>query len=269
MSDQSTKNHHFVPRFLTKPWEDGKRNLRLYSFDSSSVAVESSETALTGADYPKELETFLTKYIEAPLGELRAQVQNGQDSTEDPKIYRAAILLTALQRARNRAVSEKKWLDELLKLLKTPTDAIDGLQAEQGHGLLCAQTPGGSRPLWFPSSGSFPLLDKTLAWKGKRFVPVAVPLDPQRALILYPVGADADLATRNGIRGVVVSSAPQLLGDASAGMDTATRVVVPPGLKESDADLATLLQQARKKNKAAIADHNQAVSPSSSRSDQD
>lgn len=106
------------------------------------------------------------------------------------------------------------------------------------------------------------LLDKSLSWKGKRFVPIAIPLDPQRALILYSLGLGADLSTRNGMREVVATHAPQLIEDASAGMDTATRVAVPPGLSGSEKDLAAQLQQARKKNKAAIAYHNVAVSPS-------
>lgn len=255
----TTKNHHFVPQFLTKPWEDAQKNLRLYSFETSDIQKEPAKTALsTEEDYPEEIESFLHKQLESPFNDLRTKVQRGEDVVNEPKFARAALLLIHLQRARNRAVAEKAWFHEVnLLLKKSPQELIEGLPSDQG--LLCVQTKAGSRPLWFPSSGSYYLLAKDLAWKGKRFVPLAIPLDPQRVLISYPLAADADLATRNGMREIISSKVPGLLEDGSVGMDTATRVVIPPGVKESDEEIAAMLQQARQKNKQGIVEHNQAV----------
>lgn len=264
MPEQVTKNNHFIPRFLTKPWEDTQRRLKLYSFETKVFQKEPSKTSFSATSaYPQELETFLNQYVERPINDLRRHLERGENVLDEPRFYRAATLLTSLQRARNKAVTEEKWLDELLSLLKRPEEFLDGLQTEHGHGLICVQTNESSRPLWFPSSGSFYLLDKSLSWLGQRFVPLAIPLDTQRVLILYRLGLNADRSTKEGLREVVAAYAPQLIEDASAGTDTAARVVIPPNLTESEEDLFMMLQRARKKNMAAIADHNQAMASSS------
>lgn len=266
MPNQVTMNNHFIPRCLTKPWEDHQRMLKLYSFETRSFEKKPSKTSFSATGvYPQELETFLNQYVESPINDLRRRLERGEDVLNEPRFHRAAVLLTILQRRRNKAATETKWLDELLLLLKKPKEFLDGLQTEQGYGLICAQSTEGSRPIWFPSSGSFYLLGKSLSWEGQRLhPPLAIPLDRQRALILYRLGLDVDQSTKNGIRAVVSTYAPQLIEDASAGTDTATRVIIPPTLAKSEEDLAVMLQHARKKNMAAIAEHNQAVSTSSS-----
>lgn len=263
MPTQTTANHHFVPRFLVKPWEDAKKNLKLYSFDSKELETEPGKTALSSDDYPKELETFLSKYVEAPMNELREQLQRGDDVLNQSRYQRAATLLLTLQRNRNRAVSEAKWLSEL----KKPDEFLESLGPDLGQAMVWVPVES-KRPLWFPSSGSFYLLGKDLSWNGKRFVPVvALPIDPHRVLIGHDVGPTANAATKSGIKDVIAKAAPALLENASAGMDTATRVAIPPAMQGSDADLAAMLLQARESNKRAIAEHNRAVSPNSSSSE--
>lgn len=264
MPTQTSTNQNFVPRFLTKPWEDAKKNLKLYSFDSKEFETEPGKTALASAeDYPKELETFLSKHVEAPINELREQLQRGDDVLNQARYHRAATLLVSLQRTRNRAVSEAKWLSEL----KKPDEFLESLGPDLGQSMVWVPVEA-KRPLWFPSSGSFYLLGKDLVWNGRRFVPVvALPIDQHRVLIGHDVGPTADAATKSGIKDVIAKAAPSLLEHASAGMDTATRVAVPPAMKGSDEDLAAMLQEARAKNKLAIAEHNRAVSPNSSSSE--
>lgn len=260
MAAQITKNNHYIPRSLSKPWEGTGRKLKLYNFDTNAFEASDAKTGFAGDEaFPKEIEAFLTDTIEKPLSDMLPLLQKGDDVLKQDRYYRAATLLVVLQRIRNRAPTDAAFLKSLIELSQQPKKALDGLGVEQGYGVSIVRARQGARPLFFPSTGNFVLLGDDLQLNGKPIAAWGIPLDLERALVFFNV-LNVDAATQDGIRKVVGDVSRALLERASVGTDTATKVVLPASLAASEEELATVLSEGRQANRRAIIDYNARVS---------
>lgn len=264
MPTQITKNNHYVPRFLTKPWERANRKLRLYNFETNAFESADSKTCFSAREvYPQEIEQFLNRVIESPMNDMLPLVQRGEDALRQERYYRAATLLVAIQRTRSKATTDEVFLQKLIELSRMPQQFLDGLGVEQGHGLSIVSAREGSRSLLFPSTGSFVLLGNDLQWNGQPIAGWGIPIDLKRALVSYDLGLESDSSTKEGIRYAVESVCPTLLEQWSVGTDTSTKVVIPPEFKDSEEELVALLSERRRANMQAILDHNARVAAAS------
>ena len=263
MATPIVKNNHYVPRFLTKPWEKTGRRLTLYSFETNSFEPADAATCFSAEDaFPKEIERFLHDVIEKPMTELLPLLQKGEAALQQERYRRAATLLVVVQRTRSRSTTEAAFLKTLIEISERPKKSLDELGVEQGIGVSIVHAREGARPLFFPSTGSFVLLGTELQWNGKPIPAWGIPLDLERALVSYNPALTADSSTQEGIRHAVESACPALLEQASVGTDTATKVVIPAATKDSEEEIVALLSEARRANRQGIIEHNGRVSAS-------
>jgi hypothetical protein len=262
MATQITKNNHYIPRSLTRPWEGSGRRLTLYNFDTNAFEPADSKTCFSPDEaYPKEIETFLHDVIEKPMHDMLQLLQKGEEVLQQERYHRAATLLVVLQRTRSRSTTDAAFLKVLIELAEKPKKALDGLGVEHGYGVSIVRARQGARPLFFPSTGNFVLLGNDLQLNGKPIAAWGIPLDPERALVFFNLKADA--SSTEEIRSAVEQACPALLEQASIGTDTSTKVVIPPALKDAEDTLVSLLGEARRANRQAIIDYNARVSAAS------
>jgi hypothetical protein len=103
-------NCHFVSRFLTTPWEYGKRQLSYFDFDDGKVRSVSSRTlfAETGAN-TREVEARLNRIVETPISSAMARLTDMRGESEELlewPLFRAISLLLMLQPLRSSGRSD-------------------------------------------------------------------------------------------------------------------------------------------------------------------
>jgi hypothetical protein len=79
MSTQTTHNNcHYVSRLLTTPWEGAQRFLRFYDFDTGRFELQWSRSLFAAEDINSpEVERWLGRMVETPLGAIRNQIAQG------------------------------------------------------------------------------------------------------------------------------------------------------------------------------------------------
>lgn len=262
MATQIPKNKHYIPPFLIKPWERDQRKLKLYDFEKSAFETASSKTVFPGEGYPQEIEKFLEDSVEKPINDLRPLLEKGEDVLAQGRYRRAATLLVALQRAWDRSATNAAFLRVLIELSQQPKAQLDALGTEPGQGISIVRVPRGARALFFPSTGLFPLLSDELQWNGWPIPAWGMSVAPEHAIVTHHLVRKSEPSARADIQRVVDQAAPALIEQASAGTDSAQKVVLPPDLKESDAAITAILIESRRANVQSIIEHNKRVAAS-------
>jgi hypothetical protein len=259
-------NDHYITRFLTDPWEFGQRRLHYFDFETGEFDDDSSKNvyAQDGLNSPT-VEAWLNKVIETPLSNARPRLQAGDPSAlDDPKFFRAAVLMLMLQGLRTGtavegAGSEAERLSTrtLAGLAAMSSADIEGLVAVIGqtYSLYLLFTPtraGKWTPLAMPSTGIFPVTFPDRGCLSGWATGVSLPIDPRCALVAAPAGDQSQLD---------LGVAAQTLAHRSLGPAACTRVVLHPALiasmpgdelrrellemRRSNDEALTLLQQTR------------------------
>ena len=190
---QVTKNCHYISRSLTRPWEAGQRRLHFYDFDSGTWNDESSRGLFAENSLnPQHVETWLDRTIEGPLSLCRKKLAGGaSDALEDWGFYRAATLMLWLQGMRVRSVADHDARRDLEHLATRSTEETDQLvlAIRSEYDLTLATTVRKGEmlaPLFFPSSGLFPLTYPDTGCLSGHTVALGLPLDMWSALIALP-----------------------------------------------------------------------------------
>jgi hypothetical protein len=87
-------NDHYIPRFLTKPWEFGQRQLFYYDFVLRGFDQDSSNRVFAREGINTEaVEDFLQRHVEGPASRFVDKLAHGQRADETDQTTRRAILL--------------------------------------------------------------------------------------------------------------------------------------------------------------------------------
>jgi len=244
-SGQVTKNCHYISKTLTRPWEADQRRLRFYDFDTGRFATgfAASLFAEDGLN-PQYVETWLDRTIEGPLSICRRKLAAGEtNALEEWPFYRAATLMLWLQGTRVKSIGDhdaRRSLEDLASRTIDETDQLVVAMSEE-YDLALATTVGKDgmlAPLFFPSSGIFPITYPDSGCVSGYTVALGLPLDMWSALVALPrdQGGNRD-----------VSRIPGSMSNLSVGVANARRVVVPPLLMEQqlEEDVARILRELR------------------------
>jgi hypothetical protein len=245
---QVTKNCHYISRMLTRPWEAAQRRLHFYDFDAGAWNHEPSR-GLFAEDglNPQHVETWLDRTIEGPLSVCRQRLASGDTGAlEEWGFYRAATLMLWLQGIRVKSVADHDARRSLEHLATRRTEEIDQLVVaiREEYDLALVTTVGNAgkfAPLFFPSTGIFPLTYPDTGCLSRNTVALGLPLDLWSALVSLP-------RDNAGVRDL--SRLPASLSNLSIGVSNAREVVTPPIVLEqhSQATMARLLVEQRQAN---------------------
>jgi hypothetical protein len=249
MTEQVTHNCHYVSRFLTTPWEEGQRLLRFYDFDEDAFHLRSSRTLLTGEDINSPtVETWLQRFIEDPIGNIRARLARGEVEQLENNwaCFRAAMLILWLQGVRMRTLDDHDARRHLDALAALSEPAINGLVTEmmRSYNLRLYQTlwNGSSfAPLCVPSSGMYRFTFPDTGCQSGHSIGVGIPIDLHCALVATPAENHGQLD---------LSRIPGSLANCSVGTSEARRVVIMPLLyqQQGEDSLRTILKELRATN---------------------
>lgn len=245
---QITKNCHYISRSLTRPWEAEQRRLHFFDFETGWWNDGASRTLFAGDGLNEQhVESWLDRIIEGPLSLCRKKLNAGEtNALEDWGFYRAATLMLWLQGMRIRSVSDddaRRSLDQLATRSIDETDQLVlAMRAEYDLALATTVAKDGMiAPLYFPSSGLFPVTYPDSGCISGHTVALALPLDMLHAIVALPCES---VGKRD------ISRIPASLSNLSVGIANASKVVVPPVLlqdREQD-DVARILRELRVEN---------------------
>jgi len=201
---------------------------------------------------PQHVETWLDKTIEGPLSVCRKKLAAGAtDSLEDWGFYRAATLMLWLQGMRVKSVSDQDTRRNLEHLAERSIEETDQLvvaiREEYDLALVTTVSKAGMlAPLFFPSSGLFPITYPDTGCLSGYAVALRLPLDLWSALLALP-------RDNSGVRDV--SRVPASISNLSVGISNASKVVVPPLLLEQQPKVEVVrnLRQMRDANDSLLA----------------
>ena len=236
-------NCHFVSRFLTKPWEFGRRQLWYYDFDLKQIEKKSSKTlfAQVGRN-TAEIEKRLNELIETPISNaITTLVPSGAiDNVEisEWRLFRALVLLLLLQWSRgSEKESHRSKLEQTLSWDETTLDQLV-LACQQTH--IVVGLRGHPRaPLCYPSHGFFALPIRQQS--GSYTALYAIPLTEYYAVARVPRDVNmADVFQTTTCQGGYLSN-------SSVGT-TASKVIIHPSVIDAHgaATAARMIEDARK-----------------------
>ena len=238
----TTKNCHYISRFLTKPWEQEDRRLWFYDFDAGDFGRSSSKRlfAADSINSPK-VEVWLGRVIETPLATVRPMLESVDPTAlNDWAFHRAAILMLWLQGSRSKSLQGKgnRSLEWIAAQSEEDLDTLAALFMEDYKFALVTtvQKDGRVAPLFFPSSGMFPVALRDSDCRSGYSMALAMPLAVTCALVAVPDGS-----------GVDTSLLPGSISNCSVGAATARKVLICPGLVR-DAQLKKELILMREQN---------------------
>ncbi|HJL18935.1 MAG TPA: hypothetical protein RMH99_24950 [Sandaracinaceae bacterium LLY-WYZ-13_1] len=222
--------------------------LHYYDFDTRSFGRTSSRSLLAEeAINSQEVENWLSRYLESPLGTVRPRLVVGDPAAlDDWRFYRACVLMLWLQGARSSSVGDEASRRELESLAGLSEQEMDQLTAafDSDYQLALAFTTinGGSfAPLFFPSTGLFSLMVPAPCSATTFTIALGLPVDLHCALIAVPHPVEA-------AEPLDLSFLSAQLSNWSIGAQEARRVVLPPellaGIREDE--LRDALEDARK-----------------------
>lgn len=226
---QVTINCHYITKSLTKPWEREGRRLRFYDF-STRRFCNGFAASLFAASHlnTQAVETWLDQTIEAPLNICRRQyLQAGRmDALEEWNFYRAASLMLWLQGIRVRAVADHDARRDLETLALRPMNEVDQLvmaiRAEFDLTLITTvKVADRWAPLFFPSSGTFPITYPDAGCVSGHAIALGLPLDWWCALVAIP---------KERPQGRDLSRLPSSIANLSIGVADATKVLLHSSL---------------------------------------
>jgi hypothetical protein len=253
-------NDHYITRFLTDPWEFGERRLHYFDFETGEFDDDPSKNLYARDDLNSSaVEKWLNKVIETPLSNARPRLQAADPSAlDDPRFFRAAVLMLMLQGLRTGTAVEEAGSDSerlstrtLEGLAAMSLHEIDQLVAAigQSHSLYLVFSPtrdGKWTPLSVPSTGIFPVTFPDRVCLSGWATGLTLALDPRCALLAAPAGDQSQLDLK---------VAAETLPWRSVGTTDSTRVVLHPALVDAmpPDQLRRELLQMRRANDEAIA----------------
>jgi hypothetical protein len=250
---QVTKNCHYISKSLTRPWEADQRRLRFYDFETGRFATGFAASLFAGESLnPQHVETWLDKTIEGPLSICRRKLAAGEtNALEEWSFYRAATLMLWLQGTRVKSVGDhdaRRSLENLASRSIEETDQLVVAMREE-YDLALVTTVGKNgmlAPLFFPSSGIFPITYPDTGCVSGHSIALGLPLDMWSALVALP-------RDQAGVRDV--SRIPGSISNLSVGVANARKVVVPPLLlqQQPEDDVARVLRELREGGSSLLA----------------
>jgi hypothetical protein len=247
------RNHHYISRFLTKPWEDSQCFLRYYDFHTNRFGRRSPRSLFAEEQINSPgVERWLNRMAEDPFAKIRDRVVRGEHDLElEQDEYRAALLLVVLQGGRVAAIADveaRQRLDELAAMSEPQLEEVVMLATRTFHLRVVPTATNAERtgyaPLYMPSTGLFCVVVPELAPFSSPFG-FGIPIAPSCALLATPAEWPDALD---------LSQTRRILSALSIGASTAQRVVVLPGMYEQKGEglLRELLLQARRHNEMLI-----------------
>ena len=225
-------NSHYIPRFLTEPWEYGQRRLLYFDFNAEKFREAKSKSMLaTPGLYTKDLEKFLSDNIETHVGKFRKEIIEGNASFEisDWQRYRGLHLLTILQALRFSSRDSVKGKRDLEDLCKKGTAFADSLivgHMEQNQLCVIKVTEYGR--LFFPETGFFVFAANDNVCESGFSWCFGVPLHPE--FFIVSCSKTIDIKSLMDLR-----TATNLFMGRSVGTSkNAKRVVVPKELVDAN-----------------------------------
>ncbi len=221
-----TQHCHYISRFMTKPWEAEQRRLRYFDFTTDSF--ESSPSSRLFAEdriNSQRVEDWLNRYIETPLAAVRPRlVQGDPKALDDTRFFRAAVLMVLLQGTRGMSTDDEDARQDLEQAAARDESYVDGLvrafTERRDLALIVTVGPGQKlAPLFFPSTGLFPLFYRDTSCLSGLAIGFGLPLDLHCALAVMP---------ENRRQTADRSRLPSSIANLSVGLRAATRVVIPP-----------------------------------------
>jgi hypothetical protein len=181
-------NDHYIPQFLTRPWEFGERRLRVFDFCTRSFEDATARRLFAKRDLNSPtLEKWFNERIETPAGAFAERLRSGDlpDLSQDWTTRRALALLILLnsQRIKEARIPDRDP-EPLESFLTWPEAKLDQFaEAILGSFKLCLVTV--PRELFFTEFGVFgyPMPEEPV---------LALPLGLGHALLAYdgPLSAD-------------------------------------------------------------------------------
>jgi hypothetical protein len=225
-------NDHYIPRFLTAPWEVPQRQLHFYDLDAGRFDRLSSESLFALEGLHSEMTgELLNKFIETPVSRHRANIlrSGGQiPPLTDQNLYRALASLIVLQVQRAMDAKEPGemsfTMDGLAAQGDKLFDAIAGMVYER-HELIQVTLDSQAAPLFFTEAVYFPIPMAAAA-------PImALPLTPRHFVAIPEKGYPRDQLEER-------LSHPMFLSALSLGFGPwSKRIVIPPeSLASRDAE---------------------------------
>jgi hypothetical protein len=235
LSSRRMSNDHFIPQFLTSPWEYRDRKLRVFDFvtrDFSDVPAKRL-FARIGINSPR-LETWFNQTIETPVARFANALRQGQplEAPKDWSVVRGlALLFFFLSTARiTEAVGTAEAAPTSLEELSKDETFVDHAAHYflQRFKLACVRMSGASQ-MFFTEAVRFayPMPESPVA---------AIPLGLNHAVLAY----DGPLTVEKLLENVNLP----VLSNFSMGVGlNVHRIILPPGWRESsisDPDAARL-----------------------------
>lgn len=250
----TTKNCHFISRFLTKPWEGELRNLHYFDFHSGRLGRKTSNKLFAAKKInSQQIESWLSRMVETPLSNIRSRLAAADPKAlEDWPFFRAATLMLWLQGMRIQSVTgidARRSLEQLSKMNPEETDQLVDLVREQYdlHVIFTIFEEHRMAPLMVPSTGFFKFVHADSCCLSGYGIGVGIPLQLGCALV----------ATRQNPNSLIdLQSMSERIANASVGTSQASKVVIDPEVcaAQTEQELAEKLRQLRFINNRLIAD---------------
>lgn len=222
-------NCHFVSRFLTKPWEFGKRQLHFYDVSRRRFDHKSSKNLFARVGLNSgEIEKRLNNLIETPIGEVIGELAKSARPDGYPidrwPTYRAMVLLFPFQVARVSQNPEPGF--DLATLCNWPEEKLNELTRayQQKYRFITVRSHPGC-PFYYPSKGYF-IIPLAFA-SAMEPTAIAVPLTEKWAVASVPAEV-----TDQQLRDFLTYAGGGLASNASAGTNS-DRVVIHPSVMTS------------------------------------
>ena len=215
-------NDHYIPQFLTRPWEFGERRLRVFDFCTRSFEDEQVKHLFAKRDLNSPaLEKWFQRTIETPVGAFATRLRRGEhrDPSQDWTTLRALALLFLLNPQR---IQEARWPEAIPEPLEDfatwPVSKLDdfvrAIFLKFKVGLVTVP-----REVFFTEMALFdyPMPEEPV---------LALPLSLGHVLIAYSGPMSSDQLCRN--------VNPKTLAGFSIGVGTNVhRVILSPGWREA------------------------------------
>lgn len=230
-----TLNAHYVPRFLTRPWEVDGRKLVYYDFARGKMIRNSSRKVLSvfGLNtretdvWFSAIESRAAKERDAVVRECEGRERGRRDAND---LDALVVLLGAFQAHRSLAALGHPDVPPLEIHVEEGNDWVDRNVVEIRRLYFWWLEYDDRLQLHFPDSGFFAMPVE----RGQPF-PLGFPLTPQLALLGLPL-ADGRPIKRVLSAVSEISKRPAAITALSVGLPSlARRVIVPPDFVENTA----------------------------------
>jgi hypothetical protein len=220
-------NNHYIPKWMTKPWEFKGGMLKYYDFDTGKISEASREILFAKPDiYSASLEKLLNERAENSLASQVQKLCTTDEPLPNYHAFRTSIFAILLMSARIKgSQGDLEALEQFQKFSRPSLDSLTELTKKSFELIRIKIIPPAI--FFFPSTGIFGFPVRTD--KGYEFG-FGLPLSPFVAIALVPknrIGNSPDDLIQRGV-----------IAAFSTGLDPhCTKVVIPIECTASDFDL--------------------------------